>query len=109
MTRVEFAYPYHGADGTSYQVDQSADLDDGLAADLVMSGIARKVDAPTPAEVFGTNPPTLATDNLTADEVLKSVGDDVELAAAALKAEKSGKNRKTVIDGLTAITETKEA
>lgn len=108
MVRVEFAYPYESADGSRYEQGEAVDLDAGRAADLVMSGFARKVEAPTPADVFGTHEPQLATDNLNADEVLRQVGDDVELAKAALDAEKAGKNRKTVIDGLTAITEKQE-
>lgn len=106
MTRVEFAYPYSGADGTSYEADQSADLDAGLAADLIHKGIARRA-IPTPREAFST--PTIAPDALTADEVLKAVGGNAERAAATLEAEKSGKNRKTVTDALSAVAETKEA
>ena len=49
MARVEFAYPYTGADGKQYNQGQSADLDAGLVAKLVNEGIARRVEAPKPA------------------------------------------------------------
>lgn len=45
--------------------------------------------------------PTLADG--TVDEVLAAVGDDPVKAAAALDAERSGKNRKTLIEALAAI------
>lgn len=48
MARVEFAYPYTGADGKQYKQGQSADLDAGLAAQLVNEGIARRADGPKP-------------------------------------------------------------
>lgn len=48
--RVQFAYPYESADGKTYKQEQVVDLDEGLAADLIHQGIARKA-APTPAEV----------------------------------------------------------
>lgn len=48
MARVEFAYPYTGADGKQYNQGQSADLDAGLVAKLVNEGIARRMDVPKP-------------------------------------------------------------
>lgn len=50
MARVEFAYPYTGADGKEYKPDQTADVDPGVAADLIAKGLARKA-APTPADI----------------------------------------------------------
>ena len=41
----------------------------------------------------------------TVEEILASVGDDPAKAAAALEAEKAGKNRKTLVEPLTAIVE----
>lgn len=48
MARVEFAYPYTGADGKEYKQGASADLDPGVVAKLVNEGIARRVEAPRP-------------------------------------------------------------
>lgn len=48
MARVEFAYPYTGADGKQYSQGQGADLEAGLVAKLVNEGIARRVEAPKP-------------------------------------------------------------
>lgn len=44
--RVEFAYPYTGADGVEYKPGDSAVVDAGKAADLVVAGLARKVKEP---------------------------------------------------------------
>lgn len=44
--RVEFAYPYTGADGVEYKPGDSAVVDAGKAADLVVAGLARKVEEP---------------------------------------------------------------
>ena len=51
--RVEFAYPYTGADGKKYKADEAADLERGLAADLIAQGVARRA-TPTPADVAKT-------------------------------------------------------
>jgi len=48
MARVEFAYPYTGADGKQYSQGQSADLEAGLVAKLVNEGIVRRVESPKP-------------------------------------------------------------
>ena len=48
--KVEFAYPYESADGKTYKSDEKADLEPGLAADLIAQGIARRA-TPTPADV----------------------------------------------------------
>lgn len=49
--RVEFAYPYKAADGSTYNPDVPVDVDDGLAASLIHNGLARAVTAePTPAK-----------------------------------------------------------
>lgn len=45
MRRVEFAYPRE-VEGKKYQADQAAEIEAGLAADLVNEGVARYVDAP---------------------------------------------------------------
>lgn len=42
--RVTFAYPRTTADGTEYKPDQSADLDDVEAKQLVKDGFARPAD-----------------------------------------------------------------
>nr|pir hypothetical protein 7 - actinophage VWB [Streptomyces phage VWB] len=42
--RVTFAYPRTTADGTEYEPDQSADLDDVEARQLVKDGFARPAD-----------------------------------------------------------------
>jgi hypothetical protein len=44
MTRVTFAYPRTTADGTEYKPDQSADLDDVEAKQLIKDGFARPAD-----------------------------------------------------------------
>lgn len=51
MARVDFAYPYTGADGKQYQQGQSADIDPGLASKLVSEGIARRPESPKPGPV----------------------------------------------------------
>ena len=43
--KVEFAYPHTDAAGKTYKPDQAADLEDGLAADLIAVGIARPAEA----------------------------------------------------------------
>lgn len=47
MARVQFAYPYTGADGKKYKQGQEADVDPGVAASLVNEGFAVRV-APKP-------------------------------------------------------------
>ncbi|MEU0675479.1 hypothetical protein ABZ330_21810 [Streptomyces sp. NPDC006172] len=42
--RVTFAYPRTTADGTEYKPDESADLDDAEAKQLVKDGFARPAD-----------------------------------------------------------------
>ena len=42
--RVTFAYPRTTADGTDYKPDQTADLDDAEARQLVKDGFARAAD-----------------------------------------------------------------
>lgn len=48
-------------------------------------------------------PKTSGSKSATVDEVLAAVGDDQEKAAAALAEETAGKNRKTLVEALTAI------
>jgi hypothetical protein len=45
--RVTFAYPHTAADGTNYKVDDTADLDDDVARQLVKDGHARPADSKT--------------------------------------------------------------
>lgn len=40
MARVQFAYPYTGADGKKYKQSQEADVDPGVAASLIAEGRA---------------------------------------------------------------------
>ncbi|MFD0078234.1 hypothetical protein ACFVIY_38035 [Streptomyces sp. NPDC127166] len=42
--RVTFAYPRITADGTEYKPDQSADLDDAEARQLIKDGFARPAE-----------------------------------------------------------------
>ncbi|MFJ7069202.1 hypothetical protein [Streptomyces sp. NPDC101115] len=42
--RVTFAYPRTTADGTEYKPDDSADLDDAEARQLIKDGLARPAD-----------------------------------------------------------------
>ncbi|MGO4630496.1 hypothetical protein AB4225_06065 [Streptomyces sp. 2RAF24] len=42
--RVTFAYPRTAADGTKYEPDQSADLDESEARQLIKDGFARPAD-----------------------------------------------------------------
>jgi hypothetical protein len=39
--RVTFAYPHTAADGTTYGPDESAELDDSEARQLIRDGVAR--------------------------------------------------------------------
>jgi hypothetical protein len=43
--RVTFAYPRTTADGTEYQPDQTAELDDVEARQLIKDGFARPADS----------------------------------------------------------------
>ena len=51
--KVEFAYPYVGADGKKYKADDVADLPEGVAADLIAAGEARpskQAEKPAPSK-----------------------------------------------------------
>ncbi|MFI5808976.1 hypothetical protein [Streptomyces sp. NPDC051561] len=47
--KITFAYPRTTHDGTEYQPDQSADIDDAEAKQLVKDGFARPADQTTRA------------------------------------------------------------
>lgn len=46
--RVVFAYPYTAADGTKYKQEGVAEVDRGLAHQLINDGIARPAPASEP-------------------------------------------------------------
>lgn len=47
--RIQFAYSYTAPDGKTFKPDAVAEVDDGVAASLIHSGIARRAAAPEPA------------------------------------------------------------
>ena len=88
-TEGGYVYVYEGA-----PVPANTDADD--LKRLVDEGFLEEdKDAPAPA------PAPEKSDKI--DDILAEVGDDKEKAAAALEAEKAGKNRSTLVTKLEAI------
>lgn len=62
------------------------------------TGVAETTVTPTEPEV-----PSLGVDELSVADTLELVGDDKELAKAALSEERKGKKRSTLISGLEGV------
>lgn len=106
---VVLAAPYTDADGKAYEADTEVKLDRDEAAHLLRIGAARTVelDAVQRAEIAEATAVAVDADSDRVNDILSAVGDDVDLARAALEAEKSGKARTTLVSKLEAIIDPK--
>lgn len=96
--KVTLAAAYTDADGKDYEADAEVDLPRHEAHRLLDAGLARLPEQGQPKE-------DEKSDRIV--DVLAEVGDDKDKAAAALEAERAGKNRPSLIEKLEQITNEK--
>lgn len=94
--KVTLAASYTDADEKTHKADATVSLPRHEANRLLDAGLARLPGQGKPAK----------SDRVA--DVLSEVGENPELAAAALEAEKAGKNRPSLIEKLEAIINTEE-
>lgn len=95
--KVTLAADYTDEAGKNHKADASPTLPRHEANTLLAAGLARLPEDGGEA----SKPPTIP-------EILAEVGEDKDKAAAALEAERSGKNRPSLIEKLEAIVNTEE-
>jgi hypothetical protein len=89
--QVVLAAEYTDEDDKRHKADSEIELPRAEANRLLFAGLARLPKAPEPVK----------SDRV--EDVLAEVGDDPEKAAAALAAERDGKNRTTLVSKLESI------
>lgn len=98
--KVTLAAAYTDADGKEHKADSSVSLPRHEAHRLLDAGLARLPEQ-------GQAKESEKSDRVA--DVLASVGDDKDKAAAALETERAGKNRPSLIEKLEQITNEKES
>lgn len=102
---VVLAAPYTDSDGNEHKADAEVELERAEANHLLHIGAARTVDqdAEQQAEIAAGAAASVDAPSDRIEDILHTVGDNVDRARAALEAEKSGKARITLVSKLEAI------